>query len=51
MEMESLVVLDEEFGIPAIKTPGVRRANAANKTPRTDPGPRRSTEERRPIQK
>jgi hypothetical protein len=38
--------LDEEFGIPAIKTPSVRRANAANRTPRTDPGPCRSTRER-----
>jgi hypothetical protein len=38
--------LDEEFGIPAIKTLGVRRANAANRTPRTDPGPCRSTKER-----
>jgi hypothetical protein len=25
--------LDEEFGIPAIKTPGVKRANVANRTP------------------
>jgi len=42
--------LDEEFGIPAIRTPSVRRANAANRTPRTDPSPCRSTRERRPIQ-
>jgi hypothetical protein len=41
--------LDEEFGIPAIKTLGVRRANVANRTPRTDPGPRRSTMERQPV--
>jgi len=38
--------LDEEFGIPTIRTPGVKRANVANRTPRTDPGPRRSTMER-----
>jgi hypothetical protein len=42
---------DEEFGILAIRTPGVRRANVANRTPRIDPGPRRSTRERRPVQK
>jgi hypothetical protein len=41
--------LDEEFGIPAIKTPGVKRANVANRTPQTDPGPCRSTRERRPV--
>jgi hypothetical protein len=41
--------LDEEFGIPAIRTLGVRRANAANRTPQTDPGPCRYTKERRPI--
>jgi hypothetical protein len=40
--------LDEEFGIPTIRTPGVKRANVANRTPRTYPGPRRSTRERRP---
>jgi hypothetical protein len=38
--------LDEEFGIPAIKTPDVRRVNATNRTPQIDPGPRRSTGER-----
>jgi hypothetical protein len=38
--------LDEELGIPAIRTPGVRRANTTNRTPQTDPGPRRSTRER-----
>ncbi len=43
--------VDEEFGIPAIKTLGVRRANATNRTPRTDPGPCRSTRERRPVQR
>jgi hypothetical protein len=43
--------LDEEFGIPAIRTPGVRRANVANRTPRTDPSPRKSTRERRPVQR
>jgi len=42
--------LDEEFGIPAIRTPGVKRVNVANRTPRTDPGPRRSTRERRLVQ-
>jgi len=43
--------LDEEFGIPAIRTSGVKRANVANRTPWTDPGPRRSTRERRPVQR
>jgi hypothetical protein len=43
--------LDEEFGIPAIRTPGVKRINATNKTPRTDLGPRKSTRERRPVQR
>ncbi len=43
--------LDEELGIPAIRTPGVRRTNAANRTPQTDPGPRRSTRERQPVQR
>jgi hypothetical protein len=38
--------LDEEFGIPAIKTPGVKRVNVANRTPQTDPSPRKSTKER-----
>jgi hypothetical protein len=38
--------LDEEFGIPAIRTPGVRRTNAANRTPWTDPSPCRSTREK-----
>jgi hypothetical protein len=38
--------LDEEFGILAIRTPGVRKANATNRTPWTDPGPRKSTRER-----
>jgi len=38
--------LNEEFGIPAIRTLGVKRANVANGTPRTNPGPRRSTKER-----
>jgi hypothetical protein len=41
--------LDEEFGIPAIRTPGVRRANAANITPQTDLGPRGSTKKRQPV--
>jgi hypothetical protein len=43
--------LDEEFGIPAIRTPGVRKVNTTNRTPRIDPGPRRSTRERRPVQR
>ena len=35
--------LDEEFGILAVRTPGVRRANAAAaRTPQTYPGPHRS---------
>ncbi len=43
--------LDKELGIPAIRTLGVRRANTANRTPQTDPGPRRFTRERRPVQR
>jgi hypothetical protein len=43
--------LDEEFGIPAIRTPGVKRANVANRTPRTDPGPCMSTRERGLVQR
>ncbi len=43
--------LDEEFGIPTIKTHGVRKANATNRTPQTDPGLHRSTRERRPVQR
>ena len=31
--------LDEEFEIPAVRTPGVRRANAVARTPQTYPGP------------
>jgi len=41
--------LDEEFGIPVMKTPGVKRINVANRTPRTDLSPRRSTRERRLV--
>jgi hypothetical protein len=41
--------LDEELGIPAIRTPGVRRANAANRIPQTDPSPRKSTREKRLV--
>ncbi len=43
--------LDEEFGIPAIKTPGVTRANVTNRTPRIDLGPRMATKERRLVQR
>jgi hypothetical protein len=43
--------LDEEFGIPTIKTPSVKKANVTNRTPQIDPGPRRSTKEKRPVQK
>ena len=32
--------LDEEFGIPAVRTPGVKKANEAAKPPRNDLGPR-----------
>ncbi len=38
--------LAEEFRIPTIRTLGVRRVNVANKTPRTNLGPCRSTRER-----
>ena len=34
--------LDEEFGIPAVRTPGVRKAQEDARGQRSDPGPRRS---------
>ena len=35
--------LDEEFGIPSVRTPGARRAKQVVKTPGSDPRPRRSS--------
>ena len=41
--------LDEEFGIPAIRTPGVEKAQSTGKASRSDPGPCRSGRERVPL--
>ena len=38
--------LDEEFGIPSVKTPGVRRLQTGNKPLGSDQGPCRSTRKR-----
>ena len=35
--------LDEEFGIPIVRTPGARRAHDAVRTPNSDPVPRKSS--------
>ena len=43
--------LDEEFGIPSIKTPGVRKMHAGNRAPGSDPGQRRSERVRNPVQR
>ncbi len=43
--------LDEKFGIPAVRTPGVKKANEAAKPPRSDPGPRRSNRDRKSVQR
>ena len=40
--------LDEEFGIPVVRTPGARRAKQVA-TLGSDPGPRRSTRVRFPV--
>ena len=42
--------LDEEFGIPSVKTPGVRRMHARNRTPGSDPGPPRFERARNTMQ-
>ena len=42
--------LDEEFGIPSMKTPGVRRMHTKNRTLGSDPGPRRSQRMRNHVE-
>jgi hypothetical protein len=39
------------LGFQLSRHPNVRRANVANRTPQTNPGPRKSTRERRLVQK
>ena len=42
--------LDEEFDIPTVRTPGVRKANEVAKFPTSsDPGPRRSGRVKNPV--
>jgi len=41
--------LDEEFGNLVNITPEVRRTRKKNRVPQSDPGPRRSNRERRPV--
>ena len=43
--------LDEEFGIPSVKTPGVRKMHIGNGTLGSDPGPRRSQRMRNPVER
>ena len=43
--------LDDEFGIPAVKTLGVRKSQATGRVPRSDPGPRRSRRHRALVQR
>lgn len=43
--------LDEEFGIPAVKTPGVKKAQEDARGQRSDPGPRRSGRAKNPVQR
>ena len=43
--------LDEEFGIPVVRTPGVRKVQGDARGQRSDPGPRRSNRVRNPVQK
>jgi len=43
--------LDEEFGIPAVRTLGVKKANEAAKPPRSDPGPHRLNRNRNSLQR
>ena len=43
--------LDEEFGIPAIRTPGAKKAQSTGKASGSDPQPRRSGRERVPVQR
>ena len=41
--------LDEELGIPAMVTPGVQRTKTTLRTPGSDPGVRRSTRVKYPV--
>ena len=43
--------LDEEFGIPAVRTPSVRKAQEDARGQRSDPGPRRSGRVKNPIKR
>ena len=43
--------LDEEFGIPAIRTPGAKKAQSTGKASRSDPGPHKYGRERVPVQR
>ena len=43
--------LDEEFGIVAVRTPGVRKAQEDARGQRSDPGPRRSGRVKNPVQR
>ena len=43
--------LDEEFGIPSVKTPRVRRMHIENRTLGSDPRPRRSQRMRNPVER
>ncbi|MCO5571326.1 hypothetical protein L7F22_025064 [Adiantum nelumboides] len=43
--------LDEELGIPSVRTPGVRRLHAENRAPGSNAEPRRSRRNRYPVDK
>ena len=43
--------LDEEFGIPAVKPPGVRKAQEDARGQRSDPGPRKFGRVKSPVQR
>ena len=43
--------LDEELGIPSVRTPGVHRAQSNAKIPFSDPVIRRSSRVRYPVKK
>ena len=42
--------LDEEFGIPAVRTPGVRKAQEDARGQRSDPQPRKFSKVKNPVQ-
>ena len=43
--------IDEEFGLPVVRTPGVIKAQGDARGQRSDPGSRRSTRVKNPVQK